>query len=303
MNYVYWTVTDGKLGTAADNLGSEYDFKAASLVNSKSPIPPNLVDLVNSEIDDGPLGSLLLTLLGGTPWSELAIQAFPAPLTLFPKGVNARPMFGPTVEHRLEKRMAREAINAERLTAFQSKVNSPAILRQLLPETLRSEFSFKALEVDSFPIELELVVATNRSYRLQREVFCTESEHIVIGVHDRTVAELESQLRPTRDDMCKLWLDAVDQSRLLRRARWHLRAELAKLFAILLQGLAEKSQVREVLTWLAVDGHDDEIPPFLRAQLKAVEDTVSAIGIRGRFGSLRADIMETIRERMVAHLL
>ena len=270
MSYHSWIVKNGVLGTAIVDGEAIADFLPASVTPSRSHQAPNLVDVLRSEADFTPLGQLLAEVMGRASLSSLSVEAVPHPCALLPAGNSAPLIIAPRMDFRVVKYPPQEYFPVGRLAVLSASLNRQDFIREFLPTHTANGLQFLPIRLHDLPIELECIVAYELTYEYLGKRFMHDPVPRLIGVHERTVTELEYQLSPTKVDFT---VDVVMRNRLCRdqrRLRWHLRVGLEKLMLALETGLQNPKDVQEIHGWLLRDGHDESIPTCLNAHLASM---------------------------------
>lgn len=308
MSYYNWKVVDGVLGTAILTGGQTDDFSPATIKPSRSRKTPNLVDLLRSEVDDSPLGQILAKVMGARLLSKLYVEAVPNPNSLLPPGVSSRPTFAPKMEFRLQRYSAQEYFPTALLSVLRETLNHRDSLRDFLPDMgddARDYVNFNIIRLDDLPIELECVVAVSLEYAYLGETFLVDRTPTLLGLHERSVTELEHQLSPSRSEYLHAIIERNRLCRARRRVRWHLRQTLEKLMAELPGALRDPQEFKSILAWIAQDGREDLTPRSLKESLTALTalyQVPTPKGIREEFAPLKRDILEKVRELAAAEV-
>lgn len=301
MKVYTWKVVDGTLGVGTLNKKSELeDFRAAILQPGQGPQTPNLIDILRSGVEYGPLGTALARLAGATLLEELHLEGIPPTEIQLPDKVGPSPIVVPDMEFAVERRVLSECVTPERLRAFCDTMRSEQFVHEFFGEDQDELFEFTELGEDQLPLEIELVIAKSRTYRFEGNTFKFDAAPVVVGLHERSVAEAEAQLGAKFDNS-----DSAIRNRQRRRARWHLSRSVEGIISTVETALKETDKLQQVVGWLATDGAERFTPRFLTDETTALRSLYQGERVDdfSDFVPLYRHLVAKLRELTLAHVL
>ncbi len=301
MSVYFWLMLAGKLGTATVSRGRVEDFSPAMIMPSLHGAPASLVTVLESEVEYGALGKLLLNIAGGTHLACFCVDAVPARRVLFAKGLEYQPTFLPKFDFECATLSSADYFSVSKLAMLNLNLNAPSFVQDITGWANSGETVFD-LTLADLPAELELVVTKRRRFQHGTEAFRVDTDIQVVGLHERTVAKIEGALRvkPGANPSFVKALENYKRYSTTRRAICgKLRIGISEIMSRMCGASSDTKEFDEILDWIGRKGAEGSQPRFLANQLNelyANYETNKIPGLRAEFASLRSDLLDAVRE-------
>ena len=310
MNVSIWLVMGGELGTATmSKRGRVEDFRPAKITPSVKRLRPNLVTVLESGVEYGPLGEVLLSSVEGDHIGNFYMNAVPHRPLVFEKGVSSRPSYSARFNFATDTDSVGRHFTKKRLSLLNQNLKQLGFLDTIVGLDLGG-YSVSEIGLGDLPGELELVVTRDCWYQHEGETFFAVNDLKVIGFHQRSVEMFERAILRKLFDEARGRFDNVlkEYERVSKERRDTLNylryVSIPDIKKRIQAAGSNRRELNEVIEWIG-DRSTASEPRFLAEQLKALYDsyeTSTIPGLREEFASLRSDLLDVVRDYVVEHL-
>lgn len=297
--YSRWTVFQGQLGAVS---GEGNDFEAASLDQSTASIELNSIASILAGLEDCPLARLIATEVGGTPANLLGLQATSNGNRVFAMGLSGPQIFEPKLELRT---VERNCFPGWKWGELHSRMADEAFLRTLCSVPAGCPVSLDYFLPVAFPSPMTLIETAYIAYYFNGVVFRQNSEPVVVGVHEATLAAIEPVLiRAAKNtpQFARLLQQECDEAEARRRGRAAIRTVAQQVLLAVVKAAKQRWQLDALLEWYR-DGAYHEAPPEpIAEQMESFSREVELTSaLLPENSKLAGDLTKVIREVIATH--